>query len=319
MHFAIIGAGNMGSIYGGNLARVGYPVTLIDVNEEHMAAIRAQGLHLEGLHGDFTVQVEAVTGVEQVAGDAGTGKVDAVIICTNTYVTRQAGESALAILKEDGFVVTLQNGMGNLDILSEVLGSARLLGGLTFHSGDLQGPGRVRHTNHGPTYLGELDRSKTPRLAALAAALDEAGMDPVVEEDIVATIWGKFVHNCGLNAICAITGLRPGHIRLVPDLDEFQTKIIEEALALVRAKGITLPDPDPLTSIKDYSAKKFHRVSMQQHLDRDRPTEIDALNGYVARESAALGLAAPYNDALARLVKGRQFVPLATIPTHADE
>jgi ketopantoate reductase len=77
----------------------------------------------------------------------------------------------------------------------------------------------------------------------------------------------------------------------------------------VRAKGINLPDPDPLTSIKEYAAKKFHRVSMQQHLDRGVPTEIDALNGYVARESARIGLYAPYNDALARLIKGRQYVP----------
>lgn len=309
MHFAIIGAGNMGSIYGGNLARAGYPVTLIDVNAEHIEAIRAHGLQLTGLHGDFTAQVGAVTDAAQIVSDGDRGKVDVAIICTNTYVTRAAGETAKAILKDDGFAVTLQNGMGNIDILTEVLGSEHLLGGLTFHSGDMQGPGRVMHTNHGPTYLGELDKRKTARLDALAKAIEEAGMNPVVEDDILATIWGKFVHNCGLNAICAITGLRPGHIRHVPELDEFQTKIIEETLALVRAKGITLPDPDPLTSIKEYSAQKFHRVSMQQHLDRQRPTEIDALNGYVARESAQLGLDAPYNDALARLIKGRQFVP----------
>lgn len=309
-HIAVIGAGNMGSIYGGNLARVGYPVTLIDLNQEHIDAIRRTGLHLSGLHGEFTVAVEAVTDPAQLVGDR--GKVDVAIICTNTYVTRQAGETARSIIKADGFVLTLQNGMGNLDILAEVVGPERLLGGLTFHSGELQGPGQVRHTNHGPTYLGELDRQKTPRLAALAEAMEKAGMNPVVEADIMATIWGKFVHNCGLNALCALTGLRPGHIRHVPELDEFQTYIIEETLALVQAKGITLPDPDPLTSIKEYSAQKFHRVSMQQHLDRHSPTEIDALNGYVARESARLGLAAPYNDALTRLMKGRQYIPEAS-------
>ena len=99
--------------------------------------------------------------------------------------------------------------------------------------------------------------------------------------------------------------MRPGHIREVEAFDEFQSKIIEEVLALIEAKGVVLADPDPLATIKAYSAKKFHRVSMQQHLLRARPTEIDSLNGYVARESERLGLKAPYNDALTRIVKGR--------------
>jgi 2-dehydropantoate 2-reductase len=105
--------------------------------------------------------------------------------------------------------------------------------------------------------------------------------------------------------LCAISGLRPGEIQEVPAFDEFQTRIIEEAVALVRAKGIQLPE-DALRTIKEYCAHKFHRPSMMQHLDRGQITEIDALNGYVASESARLGLAAPCNDALTCIVHGRQ-------------
>ena len=112
-----------------------------------------------------------------------------------------------------------------------------------------------------------------------------------------------------INAVCAITDLRPGHIKAVPALDDFQTRIINEVLALVKAKGINIPDPTPLKSIKAYCAKKFHRVSMVQHLARGKRTEIDSLNGYVVRESEKLGLAAPYNDALTKLVKGLQHRP----------
>jgi 2-dehydropantoate 2-reductase len=183
------------------------------------------------------------------------------------------------------------------------------MGGLTFHSADLQGPGRVTHTNEGPTYLGELDNAKSARLEALRDALDRAGMMPVVVDDILATIWSKFVHNCAINAVCAITGLRPGHIQEVPAVDAFQTHIIEEVMALAKAKGIALPERDPVKTIKAYCATKFHRVSMVQHLDRGRPTEIDSLNGYVARESEKLGLPAPYNNALAMLIKGREHQP----------
>ena len=304
MQIAVIGAGNMGCVYGGNLARVGEQVTLIDVWEEHVREIRAHGLRMDGLHGEFTAPVEATTDPAEAP------KADAAVICVNTYNTPDAARAAGVVLKDSGYALTLQNGVGNVEILTEVLGADRVMAGLSFHSGDLKAPGRVTHTNQGPTYLGELDRLQSPRLAAIAHLFARAGLEPVLEPDIMVTIWGKFVHNCGINAICAITNLRPGHIREVKELDDFQSRIIEETVALVRAKGVTLPDADPLQTIKAYCAKKFHRVSMLQHLDRGRRTEIDALNGYVARESRRLGLAAPYSEALMMLMKGREWQPL---------
>jgi 2-dehydropantoate 2-reductase len=150
---------------------------------------------------------------------------------------------------------------------------------------------------------------RSPRLEAMSALLERAGLHPVFTPDVVAMMWQKFVYNCAINALCALTRLRPGHIQEVPAVDEMQTRMIEEALALVRARGITLPDPEILASIKTYSKTKFHRVSMVQHLERGRPTEIDSLNGYVARESETLGLRAPYNAAVTRLIKGLEYVP----------
>ena len=300
MQFTVIGAGNMGCIYGGNLARIGERVAMLDVWEDHVKRIQNHGLEIDGLHGTFVAPVTAFNDA------AAAPKSDIVLICVNAYSARDAANSARILLKDSGFVVTLQNGLGNVEILAEVLGADRVMAGLSFHSADLRGPGQVTHTNSGPTYLGELDKSRSSRLSVLCGLLDSAGMNPVLVDDIMATVWGKFVHNCGLNAVCAITGLLPAQIQRIPALDEFQTRIIEEVLALVKAKGITIPDPNPIESIKAYCAKKHHRVSMLQHLERGRQTEIDALNGYVARESARLGLAAPYNDALTSLVKGRQ-------------
>jgi 2-dehydropantoate 2-reductase len=302
MQFVVIGAGNMGCVYGGNLARIGQQIAFIDVWQEHVDAISTKGLHLEGLTGDFTVHPIATT------DPATAPKADVVLICVNTYSTPQAAEAARVVLKESGCCLTLQNGVGNVEILAEVLGASRVLAGLSFQSGDLVEPGFVRHTNNGDTYLGELDRARTPRLIEIESLFAEAGVNPVLVDDVMTTIWAKFVHNCGINALCALTGLRPGHIQEVPELDAFQTGLIEEAVALVTAKGITLPDDDPVAVIKEYCAHKFHRPSMMQHLDRGQRTEIDALNGYVARESARLGLAAPCNDALTRLMKGREHI-----------
>jgi len=302
LQFVVIGAGNMGCVYGGNLARIGQRVAFLDVWKDHVEAIASRGLRLEGLTGDFTVRPQAFVEAKDAPA------ADVVLICVNSYATADAARAARAVLKKDGCCLTLQNGVGNVEILEEALGKGRVLAGLSFQSGDVKGPGHVRHTNNGATYLGELDRSRSARLALLSGLLAEAGMHPEVVDDVMRTIWTKFIHNCGINALCALTGLRPGEIRDVPELDEFQTRIIEETVALVRAKGIESTEPDPVAAIKEYCSHKFHRPSMMQHLARGHKTEIDALNGYVARESRRLGLAAPCSDALTRLMMGRQHV-----------
>lgn len=300
MQFVVIGAGNMGCVYGGNLARIGQQVAMIDVWQEHIDAIASHGLHLEGLTGDFTVFPCATLNPLDIP------PADVVLICVNSYSTTEAAKAAQVVLKPDGCCLTLQNGVGNVETLVEMLGKERVLAGLSFQSGDLVEPGFVRHTNNGPTYLGELNCERTERLEELDRLFSLAGLNPVVVEDIIATIWSKFVHNCGINAVCAITGLRPDQIQTVAELDAFQADIIREAVRLVQAKGVVLPDADPVSVIKDYCSHKSHRPSMLQHLDRGQRTEIDALNGYVAKESARLGLSAPCNEALTCLMKGRE-------------
>ena len=303
MHIAVIGAGNMGSLYGANLARAGAQVTFVDPWREHVDAIRKYGLKMDGLHGEFVAKAHATTDAAEVKD------VDMALVMVNNYTTSAAAQSARQILKEDGFVLTLQNGLGNIEVLQGVLGEERVMAGLSFHSADLKSPGHVSHTNESKTYLGELDKSESARLKTLTDWMRRAEMHPVVESDITATIWGKFVHNCGLNALCAITDLRPGHIGQIAELDQLQTHIIEEALALVAARGIKIPEENPLQAVKEYGRRKFHRVSMLQHLARGKETEIDALNGYIVRESRKLGLACPYNEALTALIKGRQYIP----------
>ena len=113
----------------------------------------------------------------------------------------------------------------------------------------------------------------------IRSVMERADMQPQVGDDIIATIWEKFVLNCSINPLCAIADLRPGHIREVEAFDEFHNKIIEEVLALIEAKGVVLADSDLLATIMAYSAKKFHRVSMRQHLLQERPIEIDSPNG----------------------------------------
>ncbi|MEM7531230.1 MAG: 2-dehydropantoate 2-reductase [Chloroflexota bacterium] len=306
MHFAVIGSGSVGCLYGATLAHYSgadVQVTMIDIDQAHVDAMQANGLRFEQENDEFVANVTATTDPSNVV------PVDVALICVNGYSTREAAQSAKTILKDDGYAITLQNGLGNVEVLVDALGKERVLGGITYHSAVVVGPGHARHGIVGKTPIGELDGITSPRVTVLAGRMAKAGLSPVIDDNIMSVIWGKFVHNCSLNAICGITQLRPGHISEVPELDEFQDMIIEETMALVRAKGITLPEPDPRPAIKAFCAIRFHLVSLTQHLMAGKPTEIDSLNGYVVEESKKLGLAAPYNDALTRLIKGRQHIP----------
>ena len=298
MRFCVIGAGSMGSLYGGLLARAGYDVTLLDVWAEHVDAIRREGLRLDGITGDVVVRIRATVRAAEVL------PADVALVLTDTNATVEAAAAARVLLRPEGFAVTLQNGIGNVEALTEALGRTRVAGGLSYHSAAVRGPGQVSHTHAGPTWLGELDGgARTPRLERLATALGAAGFAPTIVEDIQGLIWAKFVHNCAINAICAVTGLRVGEISSHPGADELQTRIIEEALAVVRAQGVVLPEPDPMGSIKAFCRVKFNKPSMLQHVEQGKRTEIDALNGAIVRAGRRLGVPTPYNEALVWLTR----------------
>lgn len=298
MRFCVIGAGSMGSLYGGLLARAGFDVTLVDVWQDHVDAIRRDGLHLDGITGDLRIPIRATSRVEDVS------PVDCAIILTDANSTREAAEAARRVLGEAGFALTLQNGIGNVETLGEVLRGGRVMGGTSNHSAALRAPGHVTHTHAAPTWIGELDGRPTGRLRETEQALAKAGFTPVVVDNILAHVWNKFVLNCGINAISAVTGLRLGELVRTPPVDELQTRIIEEVLAVVRAKGVRLIDDDPMRTIKDHCRKKYNKPSTLQHVEQGKRTEIDALNGALVREARRLGVPTPYNDALTLILKG---------------
>lgn len=297
MRICIIGAGAMGSLYGAMLARGGAEIVLFDQWAEHIETVRRDGLRLSGITGDFTVEVAATT------DPASIGKADLCISQVNTYATTVAAEVAQRVLGPGGYCLTLQNGVGNIEKLAAVLGRQRVMGGLSYHSAAMGGPGHAIHTHAGPTWLGELDGSQTTRLETLVQLLAQSGFHPTVVDDIQGFIWGKFIHNCAINPICAVAGMRVGQIPMDEAADTFQTRIIEEALAIIRAKGITVPEADPMAAIKTFCKVKFNKPSMLQHVEAGKRTEIDSLNGIIVEEGRRHGIATPFNEALTLMVR----------------
>lgn len=297
MKVCIVGAGAMGSMYGALLIRSGVEVVFYDSWIEHIDQIRQNGLRLTGITGDFTVQAEAHSDPAKIP------TCDLCIVQASTYQTEQAAHVAAQVLGDQGFCLTLQNGVGNIETLSAVLGKQRILGGLSYHSAAIIAPGHMDHTHAGPTWIGELDQAKSDRLTALKGLLTGAGFTPQIVDDIEGFIWGKFIHNCAINAVCAAGGLRVGEIMMYPSADAFQTKIIDEILAVIEAKGIRVPEVDPKSAIKAFCKIKFNRPSMLQHQQDKRRSEINALNAVVVSEGKRLGVPTPFNEALVMMIQ----------------
>ena len=298
MRIYMIGAGAMGGVYGGLLARAGCDVTLIDPREDHIAKIRSDGIVIEGVRGTHTVRVAAQCDHRGLVPAA------LAIIFTDANATREAARTARELLQPDGFALTLQNGIGNVEALVAELGSHRVIAGVSMNSAANPAAGRSAYTNVGMTSVGELDGADTPRLRNVAALLNKADIPTEIIPDPMNWIWGKFVLNCGVNALAAITGLRSGEMYRTPEVSALQDRVIDEILAVVERKKLRLPEKDPRKKIKDHCRIRYNKPSMMQHIEQGRRTEIDALNGALVREAKTLGIATPYNEAVVAVVKG---------------
>ncbi len=298
MRIYMIGSGAMGSVYGGLLAHAGFDVTLIDPREDHIGRVQRDGVIVEGVRGRHVIRVPAVL------NHAGLPPADFAIIFTDANSTKDAARTAKEVLKPEGFALTLQNGIGNVEALIAELGASRVIAGVTMNSGALPEAGRAAYTNAGVTLIGELDGRTTPRLEQVAHMLNQAGIETRIVTDPMSEIWTKFVLNCAINSLTAITGLRSGEMYRTPEVNALQDHVLDEILAVVERKGIKLAEPDMRKKIKAHCRVRYNRPSMMQHVERGQRTEIDALNGALVREAKALGMSVPYNEAVVAVVKG---------------
>lgn len=297
----------MGAIFGAALASVA-EVTLIDPWADHVAAIARNGLMLEGPDGKARfVPLNAVT-------DPGAfpGRADLALIFTKSAVTRVAAETARGILAEDGAALTLQNGLGNAQVVAEVLGPERTLAGVTAHGGTVLGPGRVRHAGVGETHIARVG-SGSPAAGrgnsgevdpeTVAALLSRAGISTTVTDDLDGLIWGKLIVNVGINALAALLRVPNGVLAEVPACDSLMAAAVAEAVAVAKARGISLPYDEPLEKVRSVCrATAENRASMFQDIAAGRLTEVDVINGAIVREGNAAGVPTPVNRLLTNLI-----------------
>ena len=302
----IAGAGAIGSVVGGLLARAGWSVTLLG-RGRHLEAVRRGGLSVEGLFG--THRVEGLTCV----GDAGAcrGPYDAIFLTVKAWDTSVAARAVAPALAPDGVLVSLQNGLGNVEAAAAAVGGERVLGGRVIFGAEVIEPGRVSVTVYAdPVLIGPPSPGHDPRAIAWAARLAAAGIPAAPTGALMAELWAKVLYSAALNPLGALLGLTYGALATDPDTRAIMDTVIDEAFAVARAEGVAFPWAD-VGSYRDtfygrlVPATAGHRSSMLQDIERGRPTEIDAINGEVAARAVRHGLPVPVNLALARLIRAR--------------
>lgn len=301
MKICVLGAGSLGCAIGGALATAGADVTLINHRPEQVDAIRRKGLTLRDAQGDHRVEVAAATSA------AGLGVMDLVIVLVKSFDTRSAMQGALNLMGEHTVVLSLQNGLGHEDVLSELVGAERVLAGKTYVGGLLVTPGVVVVGIQGKeTLIGELAAQGSARVDAIAQCFNAAGLATTVCADIRATIWDKLLINVATGALCGITGLPYGALYQVPEVRACALAAVAEAMAVARASGVALSITDPVQAWdKAAAGMPFEfKASMLQSLEKGSITEVDYINGAVVERGAALGVPTPVNAALVACIKG---------------
>ncbi len=296
---AVVGAGAVGCYFGGMLARAGVPVTLIG-RAFHVEAIQRDGLFLERRDFQECVRSDADVHIEAVR------KAAIVLLCVKTVDTETAAVALAPHVGDGAILVSLQNGVDNVERIRRATG-IDAIPAVVYVAVEMTGPGRVTHSGRGDLIIGELLSStrRPGRLERVEALFTLARIPCRVSDNIAAELWTKLVINCAYNAISALGRTRYGLIKDNLLTRDVMRQVIAEVVAVATAAGVFLPDAEHLTTaaLKLGQAMAEATSSTAQDLARGKPTEIDSLNGYVARRGAELGVPAPVNSTLHALVK----------------
>ena len=302
MKVCVLGAGSLGSAIGGALALAGNEVHLVS-RPVHAAAMNERGLTL--VAGD-EARVASVVGHETADG---IGPCDLVIVLCKAMDTADLVAQAhrAGVVGPESIAVSLQNGLGCDDILTEAFGAAQVIGGKTYIGGMLLEPGKVQANIAGKrTVIGELAGGITERVQGVADAFNAAGMECAVSDNIQGVIWNKLLVNVATGAVCAITGLPYGDIYDEPLIRETALAAVQEGMDVASALGIELAydSPEGPWELAREGLPGNFKPSLLQSLEKGRKTEVDFIAGAVVRAGEKVGVPTPVNRTLVAMVHG---------------
>ncbi len=289
MRIAIMGTGGVGGYYGGLLSQQGQEVIFI-ARGAHLQALRAKGLQVKSVHGDFLVSPAKATD-----DPAEVGPVDLILFCTKTYHTDIAAQAIKPMIGKETVVVPLQNGIDAAERIGAYVGREHLLGGVTWLSAAIEAPGVIgQYSQFRRVVLGEFDGKLTARLQRIYETLQAAGITVEMSADILKVLWTKFVFISALSALGSLTRASIGEYRQVPETREVLTEALGEVAVVAQARGVKLEGDLVAKTLEfiDNSAPDM-KTSMQRDVEAGRPSELESMIGVVPRLGRQSGVSTP--------------------------
>jgi 2-dehydropantoate 2-reductase len=286
----------MACLFAARLSAAGAPVTLLGAWREALDVLSRKGVCL--VEGDACEQVYPVRATDDPGDCAG---MQIALVLVKSWQTERAARQLAECLAPGGLALTLQNGMGNREVLENVLGDERVALGVTTLGANLMGPGRVRPAGDGTVHL-----EAHPRLDPLVHLLRAAGLAVEIAPDPEALLWGKLVINAAINPLTALLEVPNGELLERPSARLLLAELACEAAAAAGALGIRLPYPDPAAAAEAVARRTAaNRSSMLQDIQRGAPTEVDAICGAIVKAGEKVGVPVPVNRTFWKLIRAR--------------
>lgn len=301
MKIVIVGPGAMGCLFAAFLCRSkpkDNDIWLFDNDRGRAAKLAKQGVSVEGIAGSWSVYPRVTSDVKDISS------AELIILCVKSYDTKNAMESLKSSMGPDTSVLTLQNGIGNIEIIGEVAGPDRVIGGITNLGATWLDTGRVRFSGKGETVIGKIDSKASVQMRSIRESFNRAGIETKISQDIKGFLWSKLIINAGINALAAVTRLNNGGLLGFEGSRKILRQAVTEAVKVAKRKRIKLLYDDPLAKVEAVCEATSDNVSsMLQDVSRGRRTEIDFINGVIVRFGQELGISVPVNSMLVDLVK----------------
>lgn len=305
MKIVIVGPGAMGCLLVYYLSKAqpasrqsGEEIWLLDKSKERAAKINQSGIIVKGISGDWQVKARVSTDVKEI------GIADLIIISVKSYDTKEAIILAKGLVGDKTSVLTLQNGIGNIEIIAEVVGNDKVIGGVTNEGATLLDIGSIRHAGKGETVIGKTDGKIPVEMRYIREIFNKAGLETRISRDIKGLLWSKLIINVGINALTSLTRLNNGRLVEFEGTRKILRDAVTEAVKVAKRKRIKLIYDDPLAKVEAVCEATSGNVSsMLQDVLRKKRTEIDFINAVIVRQAQELGIAATVNSILVDLVK----------------
>ena len=300
MKIAVVGAGAMGSLFAGYLSGHDIDVWVYDVWQEHINAIKENGLRMTRNDNSRNVVLRATIDPTEP------GQMDLVIIFVKYLHTRKAIQNSLPMIGSHTLVLTLQNGIGNVEILQEKIPEARILFGLTTLTSELLGPGHIEESfqGQGDTFFWPLKGMVDPQIDHVCTLFNKAGIHTEISPDVQLRIWKKLIVNACYNTLSAILHLKVGDIIDQPEVWPLLKGVAAEIVKVAQKKEIQMDKKEAIHFLEQVGEEaRLHVPSMLVDANRKQKTEIESLNGAIVREAERFGIEVPYNRAVCAIVR----------------